>query len=260
MTETLNTYEEPTPSEEQQNHDAEMVAKAEALENAGVERPDWLPEKFKSAEDMAKAYSELEKKMSSGQQETETKETIEEPNLDSQAEATEVAEVLDKAGLNFENFQNEYDQTGGLSEAAYADLEKAGFSKQLVDSWIAGQEALANDMTESVFQTVGGEAQYNDMMEWAAQNLPPSEIEAYNSAMDGGDINLTRLAVNGLAARYRAEVGSEPKLVQGETAGTSGGSFQSAAELTAAMRDPRYQKDPAYRKTVADKLARSNVF
>ena len=26
------------------------------------DRPSWLPEKFKSAEDMAKAYSELEKK------------------------------------------------------------------------------------------------------------------------------------------------------------------------------------------------------
>jgi hypothetical protein len=258
MTETLNTFQEPSPTEEQQNHDAEMIAKADALENAGEERPDWLPEKFKSAEDMAKAYSELEKKMSTGQKETKEEEVKETP--DSQNTATEVSEVLDKAGLNFDDFQAEYSNDGGLSEKSYQDLEKSGFSRELVDSWIAGQEALANDVTQSVYESVGGQQEYESMIEWAGQNLPAEEIEAYNRAVDSQDSNLTRMAVNGLAARYRAEVGSEPKLMQGETAGTSGGTFQSAAELTQAMKDPRYQKDPAYRKSVADKLARSNVF
>lgn len=261
MAETLNTYQEPTPTEEQQNHDAEMIAKAEASQNVGDDRPEWLPEKFKSAEDMAKAYSELEKKMSSGEKEEATpEEEIKQDEPDSKAEATEVAEVLDKAGLQFDDFQAEYNEIGGLSEKSYKDLENAGFSRSLVDSWIQGQQALANDFSEQVYQSVGGEEAYTNMVAWASETLPASEIEAYNNAIDSGDINLTRLAVNGLNARYRAEVGNEPKLVQGETAGTSGGSFQSAAELTAAMRDPRYTNDPAYRKAVADKLARSNVF
>ena len=107
---------------------------------------------------------------------------------------------------------------------------------------------------------MGGEENYNQMIEWAGDNLPPSEIDAFNKAVDSGDINMINFAVNGLTARYRSEVGTEPRLLQGETNGTSGGSFQSAAELTAAMRDPRYQSDPAYRRMVSDKLSRSNVF
>jgi hypothetical protein len=258
MTETLNTYEQPEPTQDQLSHDEEMIAKAEALENAGQERPDWLPEKFKSAEDMAQAYSELEKKMSSGEQEEPQNEP--EVETDSNPEATEVAEVLDNAGIDFNVLQDEYAEQGSLSEDAYKALDEAGFSKQLVDSWIAGQEALAQGTNNAIFSSVGGEDSYFEITQWAADNLPESEIAAYNAVMDGGDINTKQLAVNGLAARYRAEVGTEPKLVQGETAGTSGGIFNSAAELTAAMRDPRYTKDPAYRKSVADKLARSNVF
>lgn len=260
MTETLNTYKEQPPTEEQQQHDKAMLDKVAQSEQAGQERPEWLPEKFKSAEDMAKAYSELEKKMSGPKPEqTETPENSNEPDPES-ASATEVADVLNKAGVDFNELQAEYNAEGGLTDAAYEKLEKAGFPKSLVDTWIAGQQAMATDMYESVFGSVGGEDNYNQMVEWAADNLPQSEIDAFNKAVDSGDVNMINFAVNGLSARYRSEVGTEPRLVQGETSGTSGGSFQSAAELTAAMRDPRYQNDPAYRKAVADKLKRSNVF
>ena len=40
-------------------------------------RPDWLPEKFKSAEDLAKAYSELEKKQSAPTEEAPTEQVAE---------------------------------------------------------------------------------------------------------------------------------------------------------------------------------------
>lgn len=260
MTETLNTFTEQPPTEEQKAHDQAMLDKVAQSEQAGQDRPEWLPEKFKSAEDMAKAYSELEKKMSGGQQE-ETTETKVEDNPDPEtASATEVADVLNKAGVDFNELQAEYNEAGGLTDAAYEKLEKAGFPKSLVDTWIAGQQAMATDMYEQVFGSVGGEENYNQMVDWAADNLPQSDIDAFNKAVDSGDVNMINFAVNGLAARYRSEVGTEPRLVQGETSGTSGGSFQSAAELTAAMRDPRYQSDPAYRKAVADKLKRSNVF
>lgn len=257
MAETLNTHTPQPPSEEQQAHDAAMLEKAAQLENAGQERPEWLPEKFKSAEDMARAYSELEKKMGSNDQPADTDGDIPNPET---ATASEVADVLGSKGVDFDSLQSEYNEQGGLSDSAYEKLEAAGFPKSLVDTWIAGQQAIANDTNDRVFGSVGGEQNYNQMVEWAADTLPPAEIDAYNKAMDSGDINMINMAVNGLAARYRSEVGTEPNLVRGENASTSGGSFQSAAELTAAMRDPRYQNDPAYRKAVADKLSRSNVF
>jgi hypothetical protein len=111
-----------------------------------------------------------------------------------------------------------------------------------------------------MYEIAGGQEGYSQMMEWAAGNLAPSEIEAYNATVDTGDEGITRLAVQGLVARYRSEVGTEPNLVEGTTSATSGGRFESAAEVTAAMRDPRYQNDPAYRQRVAQMMARSSVF
>ena len=35
--------------------------------------------------------------------------------------------------------------------------------------------------------------------------------------------------------------------------------FRSQAEVVAAMNDPRYDQDPAYRQDIYDKLERSNV-
>ena len=96
-------------------------------------------------------------------------------------------------------------------------------------------------------------------MQWATNNLPEAEIDAYNATMDRMDANEVRFAVQGLYARYRSE--AEPNLLQGETGvAVTGGKFSSNAELTEAMRDPRYAKDPAYRQAVSDKLARSSLF
>lgn len=254
MTDNVNTYEESSQAPE--GHDEAMIAKGEALEQAGEpDRPEWLPEKFKSAEDMAQAYSELEKKMSSGQQE-QAEET---PDNAVDTSPTEVEQVLDNAGLDFSTFQQEYAENGALSDDAYQALEESGFSKDLVNSWIAGQEALARDNTEAVYEVAGGADSYQEMVQWAADNLPDSDIQAFNASIDTGDPNMMRFAVQGLSARYRSEVGNTPKLVQGDTATTSSGAFQSVAELKAAMRDPRYSTDSAYRQQVAAKLAKSDV-
>lgn len=249
MADTLNTYQEEAP--ESQEHVQEMLNKE--LQST-EERPDWLPEKFKSAEDMAKAYSELESKLGQPQQQQE--ETQEAQGTES---VSEVSELLDSKGLDFDVFQQEYDETGQLSPNAYQALEEAGFPESMVDSWIAGQNALASQMTTEMYDIAGGGEEYAQMVQWASDNLPENEVSAYNVTMESGDPNLIRLAVQGLNARYRSE--AEPTLLQGGTGAVStGGRFDSTAELTAAMSDPRYAKDPAYRQAVADKLAKSSLF
>lgn len=265
MVETLNTFEAKDSTPE--GHNEEMLARAAELENPtqvneleAANRPEWLPEKFKSPEDMAKAYAELEKKQSSPKDEAKEEGTPEDTPDPEEASASEVAEVLDKAGVDFNSLQDEYNANGGLTQEGYEKLEKAGFPKSLVDSWIQGQEAMAQTITASVYETVGGEQQYQEMLSWAGDTLTDSEINAFNRQVDSGDPDLVRFAVQGLNARYRSEAGNTPKLVKGEAAAATSGAFQSVAELTAAMRDPRYDNDPAYRKNVADRLARSNVF
>lgn len=253
MADSVNTYQEPQP--ESQEHVQAMLDKER--QGSGEERPDWLPEKFKSPEDMAKAYAELEGKL--GQNTKDTEDAFEETEYSGEESATEVSQLLDSKGLDFDVFQQEYQETGELSEEAYAALEEAGFSQSMVDSWIAGQDALATQMTADMQAIVGGGETYTEMVTWASQNLPAEEVEAYNATMDTQDPKMVRLAVQGLYARYRSE--AEPSLMQGGTGAVStGGKFESTAELTAAMSDPRYAKDPAYRQAVADKLQKSSLF
>ena len=259
MAETVNTHQEPEP--ESQEHIDAMVAKAEGAEQgASDDRPEWLPEKFKSAEDMAKAYSELESKLGQPQnQETSDKEETDALEEQVNQNASEVSDLLDSKGLDFDVFQQEYLENGELSEEAFKALEDAGLPKSLVETWVQGQDALASQMTSEIYNLAGGEGEYQNLMQWATNNLPETEIDAYNATMDRMDANEVRFAVQGLYARYRSE--AEPSLLQGETGVVaSGGKFSSNAELTEAMRDPRYVKDPAYRQAVADKLARSSLF
>ena len=252
MAEAINTYQEPEA--ESQEHVKEMLEKVEGSQQ-DPERPEWLPQKFKSPEDMAKAYSQLESKLGQGQQEQDQEEV----ETTGEETASDVAELLDDKGLDFDVFQQEYDENGELSDDAYAALEEAGFPRSVVDTWIQGQDALASQMTGEMYNIVGGQEDYNNMVSWAADTLPESEIDAFNATMTSQDPNMIRLAIQGLNARYRSE--AEPSLLQGGTgAVSSGGRFESNAELTAAMSDPRYSKDPAYRQQVADKLARSSLF
>jgi hypothetical protein len=256
MADAVNTYQEE-PAESQEHVDA-MLAKVEGTQ-VDPERPEWLPEKFKSPEEMAKAYSSLESKLgqSSSEETTSEPEEAELEEVTNQS-ASEVSDLLDSRGLDFDVFQEEYMQTGTLSPEAYQALEEAGLSETLVDTWIEGQNALANQVTSQMQSLVGGAEEYGQLVQWASDNLPEGEVDAYNQVMETQDPDLIRLAVQGLNARYRSE--AEPSLLQGGTGEVTGGKFSSNAELTAAMRDPRYAQDPAYRQQVADKLARSSLF
>jgi hypothetical protein len=216
------------------------------------ERPAGLPEKFGSWEDMAKANSELERKQS---QVTPPATEVELP-----ATTTEAQQLAESAGLDFNALSVEYAQTGALSEASYAAIAKAGFPKEAVDQFIAGQEAIAQSNISSMKSEFGGDEGYGLMVGWASANLDPAAIQAFNRTMDSGDMDSIRLAITGLQAKYTAANGSEPKLLNGGNSDAQEDVFRSTAEMTTAMKDPRYAKDPAYRAEVQSKAARSNVF
>jgi len=245
---------------------AEMVAKAEGnapqtpdnqnTPDEGSERPEWLPEKFKTPEDMAKSYAELEKKMSGGKEPEANADEITPAEIPTNEDAKEVAE---KAGLDFDSMQTEYGANGQLSDETYEAINKSGIPRDVVDSYIAGQEALATSLRTDMFSTVGGEENYGEMMQWASNNLQEAEVSAYNNVMGSKDQNQIKLAVRGLHAQYQADTGSNPSLISGETTANAGTKFESVAQVTEAMRNPKYKTDPAFRKQVEAKLARSSV-
>ena len=63
----------------------------------------------------------------------------------------------------------------------------------------------------------------------------------------------------GLKARYEQANGSEPSLVKGKGTTPQADAYNSWAEVTVAMSDPRYSKDPAYQSLVKSKIAASKL-
>ena len=216
-------------------------------EPAEEERPEWLDEKFESPEEMAKAYKALQQKMSKPK--AEKKATAEEPSA---TEATTGA--IDAA-------RNEFAENGELSDKAFDALEAAGLPRSFVEQYIAGQEAMSIQQAATIQESIGGAGNYEAMAEWASENLADGDLDAFNAIVEGQSVEQARVAVKGLYAQFLAAGGKGPALVQGSTSGDSGVKpFGSTAQVTEAMRDPRYANDPAYRENVEKRMAVSSIF
>jgi hypothetical protein len=225
-------------------------------------KPDGLPEKFNSVEDLAKSYSELEKKLGGQSKEaidpvSKATQKTEASKLDGKLEIAEQA-VAD-AGLDMSSLQKEYSEKGELDVKSYEALEKVGISKQYVDNYIAGQEAIANQQAVEIKETVGGDEIYQDMVDWASKNMTDGEKQAYNKAVNSGDMDTVKLAVNALKGQFERANGIEPTLVTGKAQPTAEQGFESWAQVTEAMSNPKYAKDIAYQNEVKNKLANSNL-
>ena len=225
-------------------------------------KPEGLPEKFNSVDELVKSYSELEKKLGEQSQPTEKSvDPVSKAELKGQPKSDlDIAtKAVDSAGLNMDSLAEEYAKDGKLADGSYESLQKAGIPKDYVDRFIAGQQAIADQQSSSVKEMVGGTQAYDSMSEWASQNLSETEKTAYNSAVNSKDLEAVKLAVVGLKARYSQATGSEPKLVEGKSSASGEQGFQSWAQVTQAMSDPRYAKDVAYQTEVKNKLANSKI-
>lgn len=223
--------------------------------------------KFNSAEELAKAYEELEKKLGSAGKTTEEDEnTVDEDDENDEPTQGEVEEILAVAGLEYDTLAKEYADNGTLTEESYEALKKAGIPKKLVDSYIAGQEALVQKQQEFAEATVkelkeiaGGDEGYTAVVKWASTSLSEEEISAFNMAIGSGNKALASMAIRGLVESYNREYGSTPKLLGGGNPGLAEEGFNDVDEMVKAMSDPRYKTDAHYRKNVEAKVARSGL-
>lgn len=216
--------------------------------------------KYKTVEAMEQGYKELEKKL--GQKATPPAEPTKEtpPAKQDPLKITSTPEqAVAAAGLDFEAFNKEFQETGELTAESYAKLEKAGIPKVMVDSYIAGQQAVLETVQARVFGYAGGQENYQAMLEWAASNLDKADIEAFNAAVARGPAD-QKFAVDALYTRYKGAVGSNPNLLKGGGAAPDAVGYASRAEMVADMKDPRYQNDPAYRAKVQAKIAKTTSF
>lgn len=227
-----------------------------------LEEPKKLAGKYESVEELEKAYEELQKKLGQtkpkeGEGEPVKKTDPTDPDLGIEKKADEVKAAEDAvktAGLDWNALSAEFASKGELSEDSYKALgEKAGIPREMVDQFIEGQIAVAERARNTVFEAVGGQETYASMIEWAQANMSADEIAAYNNIASSRNIGAIKIAAAGLKARFDAAGGSEPKLIGGDI-GTGSTGFKSQDELVEAMSNPKYHSDPAYRKSVMDRL------
>jgi hypothetical protein len=250
---------------EDPNHVARMIAVADGTTPAAEpvvedpERPAWLPAKFKTAEDMAKAYGELSTKLGEAPPEVPPADAAVVPPV-ADATVDQAAADLAGKGLELADFSKEFAETGALSEESYSKLKAAGYPEDLVNSYIEGQKARQDLFATSVKASVGGDANFTSMVEWAAASLTQGELNAYNSAINSGDQENAKLAVLGLYQKFTDARPAEPRLIPGgPSQGASADVYESIAQMQVDMRDPRYKADPAFRAKVSAKLGRSDI-
>jgi hypothetical protein len=213
-----------------------------------------LAGKYQSAEELERGYLELQKRLSSPAEE--------EPQVEEAPEAEEEEEVEVDGDL-FDAIMESYrtgewddnlvEEVGKMDPIDVANmfLTKQGEAQQT-------EVATEEDVTQ-IQDSVGGVDEYQNMLQWAGQNLSEQEINLYDAAMDRGDPLTMFFAAQALNSRYQDAVGYDGEMLTGSAPRNTSNGFRSQAELIAAMSDPRYDKDPAYRQDIADKLAVSNI-
>jgi hypothetical protein len=213
-----------------------------------------LAGKYQSAEELERGYLELQKRLSSSAEE--------EPQVEEAPEAEEEEEVEEDGDL-FDAIMESY-RTGEWDDNLVEEVGKMDpidvANMFLTKQGEVQQTAVATEEDVTQIQdSVGGVDEYQNMLQWAGQNLSEQEINLYDAAMDRGDPLTMFFAAQALNSRYQDAVGYDGEMLTGSAPRNTSNAFRSQAELIAAMSDPRYDKDPAYRQDIADKLAVSNI-
>ena len=214
-----------------------------------------LAGKYKNAQELESAYLELQKKLG----ENNTTEESAEETVEEQAEEEETpdASLLDRL---WEESKGEFSEETlkELAEAKPGDL-----AKMYLEYRNEMQSNEPRQLTEQDVQglkgVVGGEENYDNMVQWASQNMSEDEVTLYDEVMDSGNPAAAYFAVQALAYKYQDSIGVEGNLIQGKAPSNNQNVFRSQAELVEAMNDPRYSRDPAYRQEIMQKLERSDI-
>ena len=287
MSETLSYQPETTTETVPDNLTPEEQDSLAVGEKMQAAEDNLLAGKYKNAQELEKAYVELQKKLGEDEPQAETAEAEPEeaiPNTYgkdgsvnyetvSETYGSEISGLLEKAGVDPWAISKEFhDNQGQYTDEMVNSLVNAGLSEAAVRSYFAGRAAeegyttgnsSAADLAEadiaSVKNSVGGEAAYQNIMTWAGKNLDEEQIKAFDDVVGEGSVAAIKLAVSGLKAQYENANGFEGKMYTGKPPKTSGDVFRSQAELVRAMSDPRYDQDPAYRQDILEKLDRSDL-
>lgn len=276
MAETVTFQTPPTGSEAPpQNQPQQQEQQTPA---ASSERPEWLPANFNTVEDFVRSSTDTKAELTRVQQELaalkksntpEQKPDATKPTEPKTPEGRDLEITEEQADavsqMDFSEYSTEFNTTGDVTvenREKIAEKLKGVFGEQarsIVDNYIEGSKQRVANTTAQLKQAAGGDAAYAEMISWARTNLSKDEAAAFNKQVNSGDFHAASFAISALRAKHLAAVGASPSLVDGDTPVASGNGFKSLYEMKQAIDDPRYAADPAYRKSVEQRVAISNL-
>ena len=278
MAETIryDTSDDPVTAQAIAEKEAESLKIGEELM---AKQDKMLAGKYKSAEDLEAAYLELQKKLGQSESTEETAEPESEYQMynDDGAVNYDTANELYGEQLgnlfkdnNIDPFEmNQYfaENGGTLSEDMYSQLGKAGLTKEVVDNYLAGvrnevgiesaEPVLSESEIKDLKNLAGGERGYDNLMEWAGQNLDQEAIKDFDDVLATGNKSAIKFAITALMGRYEDSQGRDSKIVTGKESSTE--TYRSMAEVVRDMNKPEYQNDEAFRDDVLRRLSASNL-
>ena len=256
MAETLSY--DPTPEAEvltEEEQDSLQVG-----QELKEQQDELLAGKYKSAAELEKAYVELQKKLGEGSEEQEEGEA--ESSEEEAPEVSPVQSLITDASAEFaEKGELTEEMMSRFSEMSSRDLVQAYMEMQANAPQAESAEPveLSDNEVNAIKNSVGGEAEYEKVIDWASTNLSESQIEAYDDIIASGNSAAIQMMVDGLKAQYDSSNGFEGQMLSGKAPTSSRDVFRSQQQVVEAIADPRYDRDPAYRNEILEKLERSDV-
>ena len=268
---TFENTQEVTTLENLNADEQDSLQVGEAMQEA---QDNLLAGKYKDAQELEKAYVELQRKLgeqgagdssqagdSQDSEQVESKEDSEETK--ETEENTQEFGILDDLWDQATSESGEYSKEtlDKLSKLSTNDLAKLHLEwrRDAATKYVPKPPDFTEQNVQELKNIAGGEAKYSDMMKWAQGSLSEQEISMFDQVMEEGNPLSAFFAVKALAYRYNDEQGYQGKMLTGNAPKTSGTQFRSQAEVVQAMSDPRYERDPAYRMEIMEKLERSNI-
>ena len=265
MAETL-TFENQTETTTMENLNADEQDSLQVGEAMIEEQENLLAGKYKDAQELEKAYVELQKKLGSGDS-SEAGDSGDSEQVESKEGGEKEKEAKEDTAQDgiLDTLWNEANSETSYTKETVEALNKLK-PAELADMHLRYREQVERSKPQITDQQVtelknvaGGEKQYTEMLQWATNNLAEQEIKMFDAVMDRGDPLAAFFAVRSLSYRFQDAMGYDGKMVTGTTPKSEGDQFNSQAEVVQAMSDPRYDRDPAFRQKIMKKLERSNV-
>jgi hypothetical protein len=228
-------------------------------------RPDDVPEKFWDAEKgeintaaLLKAQADGETALraaQSGEPKTELK-----PGDEGYVAPEGDQQVTEKQAPVVEDASKEWAEKGELSEETFKSLEGVGLSRDMVNTYIAGQQAIVTNLQTAAYEPFEGSEGYAKATEWASANLSEDEISALNVQLTSTNPAIVAQGAKALAKTYTENADVEPSLLRGNGNGNANGdTYSSRAEMMRDMASPKYRTDSGFRNEVKEKLRRSKL-